>query len=318
MKCKICGNQNGNKVFKVKEMMFGFDDVFDYFECSKCGCLQITEIPLDMSKYYPSNYYSFNEIKNSTTNRMKRILGKERDRYAFTGSGFVGRILNNIYPAHHIDAMIRANVNIDSRILDVGCGSGNLLRSLNDIEFMNLNGVDPYIEEDIEYDNVKIIKKHIIDLDADEFDLIMFNHSFEHIPDQKETLNSVYRLLSENGVCIIRIPTVSSFAWEKYNVNWVQLDAPRHFFLHSINSIKLLALNSGLILKDYFYDSTAFQFWGSEQYLRGNSLNSVNSYGKNPKKSIFSKHEIKSFKEKAKDLNDNKLGDQVTLYFAKI
>ena len=318
MKCKICANQNGNKVFKVKEMMFGFDDIFDYFECSKCGCLQITEIPLDMSKYYPSNYYSFNEIKNSTTNRMKRILGKERDRYAFTGSGFVGRILNNIYPTHHIDAMIRANVNIDSRILDVGCGSGNLLKSLNDIGFMNLNGVDPFIKDDIEYGSgVKIVKKNIIDLD-DEFDLIMFNHSFEHISDQKETLNSVYRLLSENGVCIIRIPTVSSFVWVKYDVNWVQLDAPRHFFLHSINSIKLLALNSGLILNDYFYDSTAFQFWGSEQYLKGIPLNSVNSYGKNPKNSIFSKHEIKSFKIKAKELNDNKLGDQVTLYFAKI
>ena len=146
----------------------------------------------------------------------------------------------------------------------------------------------------------------------------MFNHSFEHIPNQKETLDSVYRLLSENGKCIIRIPTVSSFAWEKYNVNWVQLDAPRHFFLHSINSIKLLALNSGLILKDYFYDSTAFQFWGSEQYLKGIPLKSINSYDTNTKQSIFLKHEIKLFKKKAKELNDNNLGDQVTLYFAKI
>ena len=318
MKCKICDNQSNNKMFKVKEMMFGFDDIFDYFECSKCGCLQILKIPSDVSKYYPSNYYSFEILGNSNLNKIKRIIRIKRDKYAFAGTGIIGLILNKIYPAHHFDMMIKANINIDARILDVGCGSGSLLRTLNDIGFNRLYGVDPFIKEDIEYDNgVKIVKKHIFDLE-DEFDLIMFNHSFEHISNQKETLDSVYRLLSENGKCILRIPTVSSYAWEKYNVNWVQLDAPRHFFLHSINSIKLLALNSGLILKDYFYDSTAFQFWGSEQYLRGIPLNSIDSYEKNPKKSIFSKNEIKSFKKKAKKLNDNNLGDQVALYFAKI
>lgn len=318
MECKICGNQNDNKEFKVKEMMYGLDAVFDYFECSICGCLQISKFPVDMSKYYPSNYYSFNEIKSSTINRMKKILGHEINRFAFTGSGIIGRLLIKMYPPHNINAIIRANVHIDERILDVGCGSGNLLKSLHDIGFKNLNGIDPFIKDDIEYaSGVKIVKKYIIDLDA-EFDLIILNHSFEHITNQKETLDSVYKLLSENGKCIIRIPTVSSFAWEKYNVNWVQLDAPRHFFLHSISSIKLLALNSGLILNDSFYDSTAFQFWGSEQYLRGISLKSIGSYDTNPKKSMFSKHEIESFKLKAKELNDTNLGDQVTLYFTKI
>jgi len=302
-------------MFKIKEMMFGLDDVFDYFECSECGCLQISEYPLDMSKYYPSNYYSFNNIDNSTTNKMKRLLEKERNRYIFTGRGIVGLILNKVYPASNFNALIRANVHIDTRILDVGCGSGYFLITLKDIGFNRLHGIDPFIKEDIEYDNgVKIVKKYIFDLNG-EFDLIMFNHSFEHIPDQGETLDSVYRLLSKNGKCIIRIPTVSSFAWEKYNGNWVQLDAPRHFFLHSINSIKLLALKSGLILKDYFYDSTDFQFWGSELYSKGIPLY---SHDHKSNKSTFSKHEIKSFKMKAKELNDTKFGDQVTLYFTKI
>ena len=60
---KICCNSEKNKEFKIKEVMFDFRDEFTYFECSKCGCLQITEIPRNMGKYYPSNYYSFKSFK---------------------------------------------------------------------------------------------------------------------------------------------------------------------------------------------------------------------------------------------------------------
>ena len=49
---------------KIKEMIFGFRDEFTYFECSKCGCLQIMQIPRNMGKYYPSNYYSFKKLDN--------------------------------------------------------------------------------------------------------------------------------------------------------------------------------------------------------------------------------------------------------------
>jgi len=59
MICKICNNSENNKEFRVKEMMFGVGDQFTYFECSKCGCLQIAEILKNMGKYYPANYYSF-------------------------------------------------------------------------------------------------------------------------------------------------------------------------------------------------------------------------------------------------------------------
>jgi hypothetical protein len=70
MKCAICGNETNNKPFILKEMMFGFRDEFEYFQCSACFCLQIKNIPGSLEKYYPKNYYSFsgNTIFKKQTN----------------------------------------------------------------------------------------------------------------------------------------------------------------------------------------------------------------------------------------------------------
>ena len=58
MICKVCTNSENNEEYRIREMMFGFGDEFTYFECLKCGCLQIRDIPGSMEKYYPANYLS--------------------------------------------------------------------------------------------------------------------------------------------------------------------------------------------------------------------------------------------------------------------
>ena len=146
----------------------------------------------------------------------------------------------------------------------------------------------------------------------------MVHHSLEHIMDQESTIKKAASLLSDTGTLLIRIPVVSSFAWKYYNVYWVQLDAPRHFFLHSIFSIKLLAEKCGLKLHSHNFDSDCFQFWGSEQYIRNIPLRSETSYAVSRRKSIFSKKQISLFSKKADYLNSISQGDQVSFYFKKI
>ena len=60
--CTICGNGANNKVHVAQEMMFGFRDKFEYLECGQCGCVQIINIPTNIAKYYPDNYYSFDKV----------------------------------------------------------------------------------------------------------------------------------------------------------------------------------------------------------------------------------------------------------------
>lgn len=309
MICNICGNSRNNKKFWVKEMMFGLRDEFTYFECSDCGCLQIAEVPKNMRKYYPSNYYSLK--KELSDNFVKRILKGQRNKYALFRKGIIGKLIYKIYPNSLFNMIGLLKVNYNSRILDIGCGAGNLLCSLNEIGFKNLLGLEPYINKEIINGDVKILKKSVHELlDNQKFDLIISNHSFEHIPDQLATLLKVRKILSGNGTCLVRMPVKTEYIWKRYGVNWVQIDAPRHLFIHTPESFRILVDSTGLIINDVIYDSNEFQFWGSEQYKKDISLKAENSYSINSKKSIFSKKDIMVYKRLAKKLNIQKQGDQ--------
>ena len=119
MICKICGNFDYNKTFTVKEMMFGTGDEFYYIECNKCGCLQIENVPSDMNKYYPSNFYSFND---TTDKGIKNYLRKKRNKYAFFKKGIIGKFMFERYPTYFFDKLVKLDIRLESRILDVGCG----------------------------------------------------------------------------------------------------------------------------------------------------------------------------------------------------
>lgn len=313
-KCKICNSSN-IKIYIAKEMMFGFLDEFEYFQCLDCKCLQIKEVPKNIIKYYPSNYHKFNSSKKE--NPLVKFLKKRRDRYAFYKNDLIGKFINKKYSNKTLELIAETKVNKDSRILDVGSGNGKLLLQLSELGFKKILGIDPFIEKDLLINNhIKIKKTFIEDING-KWDLIIFNHSFEHIFNQLSTLQKVTNLLSNKGCCMLRIPTVSSYVWEKYGVNWVELDAPRHFFLHSVESLMYLASKANLEVEKVIYDSTAFEFWVSEQYLKGIPLRSEKSYSINNKRSIFTPNEIKQFGELAKKLNEEKRGGRAAFFLKK-
>lgn len=298
-------------------MMFGWDETFNYFECESCKCLQLADPIQDMSKYYPSDYYSFDSQTNKQKGGVSGALMRIRDAYAVFDVGFVGQMLYKRKPSPNLRLLSNLKMSTDDRILDVGCGDGKHLRHLSGLGFKTLLGADPFIQSEITFGNGhKIVKKTIEEIEG-EWDLIMFHHAFEHMPNPKETLEAVERLLAPNGVCLIRIPTASSYAWEHYREHWVQLDAPRHYFLHTQESMAHLAKETGLRVDDCIYDSNAFQFWGSEQYLKGITLMDKQSHSLNPEGSIFSAEQIKSFERKAIELNDKNQGDACAFFLKK-
>lgn len=318
MTCRICSNARDNTRHVAREMMFGYRTAFTYFQCAECGCLQIAEIPADLGDYYPVDYYSYQPNRRpGAVNTLKQAVRNLRTRYAVTGRGLLGRLAYAFFPAPHVRLLSRLRLKKNAAILDAGCGSGSLLYDLREAGFTNLLGADPFNKNDIHYPNgLSILKKTVHEVPG-KWDLVMFHHSFEHVTDPAETLQAVSRILPENGVCLIRVPVASSFAWEHYGTNWVQLDAPRHLFLHTPKSMAILAERCGLAVTDTVYDSCEFQFWGSEQYRQDIPLTHERSYARNPDKSLFTPRQIREFRKKSRELNARGQGDSAAFFLRK-
>lgn len=314
-RCKLCLHEQQSESYLVREMMFGFRDTFQYLQCSTCECLQIAEVPADIQKYYPQNYYSFNEACGIKYSGVRGWFRKNAVK-ATLAKTWPGDLYNFFIPAKQYFLFRDITVNANTRILDVGCGNGyKFLFPLAEVGFRNLLGCDPYLNQSIQYPNgLNIVKSEIFQMEG-KWDIITFHHSFEHISNPIETIKKASQLLADGGVCIIRIPTVTSFAWEKYKTNWVQLDSPRHFYLHSVKSMNLLASMAALNLTDIVYDSWNLQFVGSELYIRDIPLRSKQ------KLSILGKLKRKFYKLHydwwSVKLNKENRGDQAAFFFRK-
>lgn len=316
MQCRICGSTGEHRTYVAKEMMLGLRDEHRYFQCVDCNCLQIETIPDELARYYPENYYSYRDTATAG-NAIKRFLVQQRDTYAATGHNLVGRLMQFLSPNTKLATLRPAGVHTQSHILDVGCGAGHLLHSLRAVGFQHLLGIDPFNRETIRYDNGLVIEKQDIFNTNGEWDLITFHHSFEHLPDQQAHLKRAFELLKAGGMALVRVPTVSSWAWQEYGVNWVQLDAPRHLYLHSLMSMHQLATQVGFQLEQVIYDSNGFQFWGSQQYEHDIALREPRSWAENPTQSLFDAKHIREFEQRARELNTLNQGDQAAFYLRK-
>lgn len=315
--CRICGNTENLSYTTVNERMLGTLDEFIYFQCPQCSCLQIKQTPGDLKQYYPDNYYSYSKLERLIKAPFRQWVDTHRVNHLVYGNSITGMFLDYFFkPLEYIEWLKNSNVRHDSKILDVGCGQGRLLLRLALGGFTNLTGIDPFIQEDTTYENgVKLIKTDLEEFIArnQSFDLIMLHHSLEHMPDQQAKLQSIGKLLSPEGIALIRIPLADSYAWQHYKEHWVQLDAPRHLYLHSKKSLNLITEESGLQIVKTIYDSGKFQFTGSELYLRDIALNSSKKTRK-----IFSKKQLADFEKEAKKLNIAEKGDQAIFYLKKI
>lgn len=311
--CRICGTKGPHQIYRVREMMFGTREEFSYYLCDHCGCLQISEIPSDLSIYYPKNYYSLNQCKTPRHRNLslaRAFLEKVRSRTALFDKGYklnklASQLVDMPPEINPAGPFIRASGirSWNAAFLDVGCGSNSWwLNNLQALGFKNLVGVDPHIGHDIDEHGIRIRRAQIHDIEG-QFDLISLHHSLEHIPDQLNTLRAIKSMLKPNGHALVRIPLVSSLVWDMYGTDWVELDAPRHLYLHSLESIELLGRKVGLKLVKTTWDSSAFEFYGSEQYRRGVALTAENSYWNDPSKCDFTFREMAEFSALASKAN---------------
>ena len=314
--CRICGNTEGNTAHFPQEMMFGWREEFEYLECSRCGCLQIAEIPANLAKYYPSDgYYSYKPPTQKRYPDWLLRLRHQRTRYFLGEFSIAGAALGLISKRPgHFDWFRGRGLGLDSRIVDIGCGAGGLLLRLQREGFRALLGADPFIPADIDYGNgVKILKRGVEELEG-QFDCLMLHHSFEHVPDPRGTLQALRRRLAPGGTLLLRMPVADSYARRKYGIHWQAWEAPRHLHLHTARSMDLLAAGAGLAVAQIVHDSEGQRLSSSELYIRGIPYVEHGTYRPGNRPEAFSQQEWDGFQKRAADLNRSGEGDTACFY----
>ncbi len=276
--CRICGAGGDFDTYLVREMMQGTGEEFPYFVCGRGHCLQIATVPENLGDYYGRDYYSF-QIPEET--------GMEFE-----------------VPVHN-----------SRKILDVGCGGGVWLVQKAMEGWGNLYGCDPFLEKGRQYgQRVTIRNCSIHDMEGDgTFDIIHMSDSFEHMADPLEVLRSAHRLLKQSGILYMTIPTYPNIAFERFGSHWYQLDAPRHIFLHSRESIEQLARNSGMIVTDIKYNADESQFIRSFFYQHGVPFFQQDKLiGR-----YFTSAEREKLKKESVIWNEKEYGDHMEVYWQK-
>ena len=112
--------------------------------------------------------------------------------------------------------VLKKHIPVKTSFLDVGCGSGdNMLRAKDQLQ-CNVKGIDPkpgehgvgrfYEEPKHSFPIVQGIAENL-PFDNKSFEVVFCSHVLEHVNDENKSLKEINRVLKDDGVLIIGMPT---------------------------------------------------------------------------------------------------------------
>jgi 2-polyprenyl-3-methyl-5-hydroxy-6-metoxy-1,4-benzoquinol methylase len=127
------------------------------------------------------------------------------------------------------------------KLLDVGCGSGNLLNQAKQMgwDVMGLE-IDHKAVARARSQGLKIIEgdyRNLVDLEK-QFDCIVCSHVIEHVYDAKSLIQLLLNGLKEGGVLLLSCPNSTSRLADHFGRCWRGLEAPRHIAIPSESQLK--------------------------------------------------------------------------------
>lgn len=135
----------------------------------------------------------------------------------------------------------------DARILDYGCGGGELANALLALGFLSI------VASDLQSDRPSTLRPRVTyhplaDLTecSDRFDVVILRHVLEHTSDPRSCLQNVREALADGGRAIVEVPNPKSLFRTVFKGYWPGYFYPYHRFLFSQKSILSVAKEAGL------------------------------------------------------------------------
>jgi len=160
------------------------------------------------------------------------------------------------------------------RILDIGCGRGNLLQRFNKMG-CECHGTERRVfPAGGNIGGLQIHRQSLEEIQFEDgyFDAVVIWHVLEHLDQPFEILDAVSRITCEGGIAAIAVPNFSSLQSRLFKANWFHLDLPRHLHHFSVNNLSRALLERGYVIHSVSTCSPEQNIYGFIQSLM-NSLN---------------------------------------------
>lgn len=261
--CSLCGSD------ARKLLIQGFDHSFSQntqtytlYSCSRCGLVYLNpqpNTPEELAAIYPPTYDSYMPEGQRLFMAIRQLAWRPE-----------------------IDEIVRYT-QPDSKILEVGCATGEFLAALRHRGRRSLVGVEFSAEAAAlarQRYGLDVRVGDLLDADLPDrtFDLILLRHVLEHVPDPRATLQRIAALLRPGGLCIFTIPNIDSHTAELFSADWYGYQIPHHFHLFPRRALALLLTLAGLQPLRVHYIATpniwigSLRFWliarGKSQFAR--------------------------------------------------
>jgi SAM-dependent methyltransferase len=215
-------------VLTARDRWFGIAGEFELRECTHCR-LAVTEPRLEgeaLARYYPSDYDAWQ---------------RRHDRLRALRSS-LARVRAGLPP---FGVFKRRG---EGTLLDVGCGRGDLASNFIRAGWHGC-GIDISPSAVAAAREVGV-NAHVGTMESapwadGTFDLIIMNHSLEHIADPLGALRRARSLLKEDGALIVAVPNWDSWQRRTFGTYWTPLDVPRHVTHFSPHALHLAARLAG-------------------------------------------------------------------------
>jgi SAM-dependent methyltransferase len=136
------------------------------------------------------------------------------------------------------------------KVLEVGCGGGQLLLNLRDVGWQATGlEIDEHAVRAARAHGLNVFQGGIATTEISEtgFDLIILNHVIEHLSDPVGCLRKCAAMLVPNGRLVIVTPNSDGLSHRRFGHSWRGLEVPRHLVLFSPRSLEAAARAAGLV-----------------------------------------------------------------------
>ncbi len=234
--CPVCGHRDSKLFLKTKDYFLTGEE-FNLVQCNACSFVYTNPVPDEKQifSYYDSPEYNSHALKkhnffNYIYERARRI--NIRNKY---------RIISGYKKT--------------GNILDVGCGTGELLKYFRDKRWQTA-GIEPVKkarEFAINQNNLQVYtEEKLHEFNDAIFDVITMWHVLEHVYKLNERIEELKRILKPDGVLIVAVPMINAYDAFHYGPYWGALDVPRHLYHFSKKTLMhLLEKHELAINKSY-------------------------------------------------------------------